>query len=143
MNEEWRIAAECAVQTGGNPVAFAGCTATQLTIRELTKCFSGGSCFGKNNTVVVTLRNSFHDLTEGPGRNNEIVKVIGMVSEVTGGDNSVVNNPRQLLGGPNSIVNNFGQIWGGNSSVFNQALGGKNSEVRKVLRNLDPSNWRL
>jgi hypothetical protein len=27
MNEEWRIAAECAVQSGGNPVGFAGCTA--------------------------------------------------------------------------------------------------------------------
>src|SRR5205823_10155839 len=39
MNEEWRIAAECAVETGGNPIGFAGCTATQLTINELTKCF--------------------------------------------------------------------------------------------------------
>ena len=66
MNEEWRIAAECAVETGGNPVGFAACTATQLTINELTKCFKGGigtSCFGKNNTVVLTLTNAFHDLT--------------------------------------------------------------------------------
>src|SRR6185437_8458221 len=52
MNEEWRIAAECAVQTGGNPVGFAGCTAGRLTLKELTQCFSGGSCFGPNNTIV-------------------------------------------------------------------------------------------
>ena len=54
MNEEWRITAECAVQTGGNPVAFGGCTAGRLTIRELTKCFASGfkDCYGPNNEIV-------------------------------------------------------------------------------------------
>lgn len=144
MNEEWRIAAECAVETGGNPIGFAGCTATQLTINELTKCFKGGigtSCFGKNNTIVLTLTNAFNDLTNGPGPNNEIVKAIRAVGEVTGGPNSVINNPRQLLGGSNSMINNPGQIWGGQNSVFNQIAGGSNSEFRKVLRVMDPSSW--
>ena len=72
------IAAECAVQTGGQPYAFAGCVATQLTIRELTKCFSSNfkDCFGPNNTIVVGLRNGFKDITEGPGANNEFVKAL-------------------------------------------------------------------
>jgi hypothetical protein len=84
INEEWRIAAECAVETGGNPVGFAGCTAGRLTIRELTKCFSGQigkDCFGPNNTFVVTLSNAFNDLTKGPGENNEVVKAVKAVQE--------------------------------------------------------------
>jgi hypothetical protein len=122
MNEEWRIAAECAVQSGGNPVGFAGCTAGRLTIRELTKCFSGQigtDCFGPNNTIVKYLNDEFNDLTHGPGRNNEIVKAIEAISQITGGPNSVVNNPGQLTGGPNSLINNPGQIFGGSGSVFN------------------------
>jgi hypothetical protein len=62
MNEEWRIAAECAVQTGGNPVGFAGCSAGRLTLKELENCFNGKGCFGPNNTIVVGLRNAFHDV---------------------------------------------------------------------------------
>jgi hypothetical protein len=144
MNEEWRIAAECAVKMGGNPVGFAGCTATQLTINELTKCFKGGvgtSCFGRSNTIVLTLTNAFNDITQGPGENNEVVKAIRLVGEITGGPDSVINKPRQLLGGSNSMINNLGQIWGGDNSVFNQVAGGHNSEVRKVLRALDPTSW--
>ncbi|MCP3392015.1 hypothetical protein NLM27_24790 [Bradyrhizobium sp. CCGB12] len=144
MNEEWRIAAECAVETGGNPIGFAGCTATQLTINELTKCFKGSigtSCFGQNNTIVLTLTNAFNDLTKGPGPNNEIVKAIRAVGEITGGPNSVINNPRQLLGGSSSMINNPSQIWGGDNSVFNQIAGGSNSEFRKVLGAFDPSSW--
>jgi uncharacterized protein YecT (DUF1311 family) len=146
MNEEWRIAAECAVESGGNPVGFAGCTAGRLTARELTKCFTGQvgkDCFGPNNTVVKTLTNAFNDLTQGPGKNNEVVKALNAIGELTGGSDSVINNPRQLLGGSNSMINNPSQIWGGPSSVFNQAAGGDNSEVRKVLRGFDPSTWRF
>jgi hypothetical protein len=79
MNEEWRIAAECAVQSGGQPYVFAGCTATRLTVRELTKCFTGQfgkDCYGPNNTLVVTLRNEFHDILQGPGKNNDAVKAV-------------------------------------------------------------------
>lgn len=144
MNEEWRIAAECAVQSGGVPITFAACAAGRLTVRELTKCFNGKigeDCFGKNNTIVVGVRNALQDLTQGPGKNNEVVVALGALDDLTGGDNSVINNPGQLAGGPNSLVRNPGQIWGGDSSVFNELAGGKNSEVRKVLRAFDPSNW--
>jgi len=135
MNEEWRIAAECAVQSGGNPVAFAGCTAGRLTIRELTKCFTGEigkDCFGPNNTIVKTLTNAFNDLTKGPGENNEVVKAIRAIGEITGGPNSVINNPGQLAGGPNSLINNPGQIFGGSGSVFN--------DPGQVL---NPGRWRF
>lgn len=133
MNEEWRIAAECAVQTGGNPVGFAGCAAGRLTIRELTKCFAGQvgkDCFGPNNTIVKGLTNAFNDVIHGPGPNNEVVKAIKVIGELTGGPNSVINNPKQLTGGPNSLINNPSQIWGGSNSVFNnpkQIWGGPNS----------------
>jgi hypothetical protein len=62
-----------ALSVGGNPVGFAGCTAGRLTIKELTQCFSGGSCFGPNNTIVKAYSNAFKDLLHGPGANNEIV----------------------------------------------------------------------
>jgi hypothetical protein len=150
MNEEWRIAAECAVQTGGNPVGFAGCAAGRLTLKELTQCFQGQigkDCFGPNNTIVVALTNAFNDLIHGPGKNNEIVKALDAISEwsggpnsvvnnpwqLAGGPNSVINNPKQLAGGPNSMINNPGQIWGGENSVVNQVIGGKNSVVRQII----------
>lgn len=87
VNEEWRIAAECAVQSGGQPYAFAGCTATRLTVRELTKCFNGQigkDCYGPNNTIVKYYTNAFKDLTQGPGQNNEVVKAIDALGTVVG-----------------------------------------------------------
>jgi hypothetical protein len=101
MNEEWRIAAECAVQTGGNPVGFAGCTAGRLTLKELTQCFSGGSCFGPNNTIVKAYSNAFKDLLHGPGASNEIVVAFNKLKDATGGPNSVINNP---VGGKDAAV---------------------------------------
>ncbi|SDE01514.1 hypothetical protein SAMN05216345_13213 [Cupriavidus sp. YR651] len=135
MNEEWRIAAECAAETGGNPIGWAGCTAGRLTMRELTKCLNGKvgqDCFGPNNTIVVGLRNAYSDVTQGPGKNNDIVKAIDAVSSLTGGSNSVINNPGQIWGGPNSVFNNPGQILGGDHSVFH--------DPGQVL---DPGRWRF
>jgi hypothetical protein len=146
MNEEWRIAAECAVQTGGNPVGFAGCTAGQLTMRELTKCFPDGDCFGPNNTIVMYFRSEFNDLLQGPGQNNDIVRAIQVIGELTGGSDSVINNPSQILGGSNSVFNNPSQIWGGPNSVFNnfsQTWGGEHSVIRDPGQVLDPSRWRF
>jgi hypothetical protein len=122
MNEEWRIAAECAVQTGGNPVGFAGCTAGRLTLKELTQCFSGGSCFGPNNTIVKAYTNAFNDLLHGPGANNEFVVALAKLESLSGGPNSVINNPDQLFGGKNSLFHNPGQVLGGENSVANQIL---------------------
>ncbi len=154
MNEEWRIAAECAVQSGGAPPAFAACAAGRLTVRELTKCFTGQigkDCFGDNNSIVVFYRNAFNDLLNGPGKNNEIVKAVDAVGKLAGGPNSVVRNPAQIAGGSNSIIRNPGQLAGGANSVVNnpgqlgggpnsvvrnpgQLRGGENSEVNKALR---------
>jgi hypothetical protein len=133
MNEEWRTVAECAVETGGNPIGTGGCAAGRLTLRELTKCFTGTigkDCFGPNNTIVKDLTNAFNDVIHGPGQNNEIVKAVRAIGDLTGGPHSVINDPKQLTGGPNSMINNPGQIWGGPNSVFNnprQIWGGPNS----------------
>ncbi|WP_157934760.1 hypothetical protein [Microvirga ossetica] len=148
MNEEWRTAAECAASTGGEPISFVGCTAGRLTLRELTKCFKGKigeDCFGPNNTIVVTLRNAYNDITQGPGENNEVVKALRAIADLTGGDNSVINNPGQIWGGDNSVFNNPGQIWGGDNSVFNnpgQIFGGKNSVFNDVGQFFGRGGWR-
>jgi hypothetical protein len=163
MNEEWRITAECAAESGGVPVAFAGCAAGRLTLRELTKCFTGQigkDCFGPNNTIAVTLTNAFNDVLHGPGKNNEIVKAVEAIGKLGGGPNSVINNPGQIAGGPNSMINNTSQIWGGPNSVFNnpsqiwgggnsvfnnpgQILGGDNSDARHLDRVVLPWKWKL
>jgi hypothetical protein len=139
MNEEWRIAAECAVQTGGNPVGFAGCTAGRLTLKELTQCFSGGSCFGKNNTIVQFYTNEFHDLLHGPGANNDIrVAWEKLQANLSGGPDSVINKPEQIFGGSGSIFHDPGQILGGSNSVANQILtkpfGGSSSAINQFLQ---------
>ncbi|MFW0765070.1 hypothetical protein ACN0IV_04380 [Trabulsiella odontotermitis] len=93
MNEELRITAECAVQSGGTPPAFAVCTAGRLTLRELGKCLSGkiGSddgCFGPNNSIVVAFKTVGHDLEscvnggDCLGRNNDIINAL---AEIGGG----------------------------------------------------------
>lgn len=76
MNEEWRIAAECAANSGGEPLTFGTCTAGQLTVRELTKCFSSNltDCFGPSNTLVVALNNAYNDLVYGPSDSNDAVR---------------------------------------------------------------------
>lgn len=84
INEEWRIAAECAVSSGGEPMSFATCTGGRLTIRELGKCLTGKfgkDCFGPNNTIVKYYTNMWNDLTKGPGPNNDAVKVVNAVGK--------------------------------------------------------------
>ncbi|MFV7522208.1 hypothetical protein ACNPN6_15270 [Enterobacter quasiroggenkampii] len=66
LSAEWRIAAECAVQSGGVAPAFATCAAGRLTIRELTKCLTGTigkDCFGPNNTIVAAFATVANDLS--------------------------------------------------------------------------------
>jgi putative peptidoglycan binding protein len=101
MSEEWRIAAECAVESGGVPVAFAGCTATRLTVRELTKCFTGQfgrDCYGPNNTIVKTVNTAFKDVLHGAGENNDAVKSFAAISEVVKNVGQQANGAIQHLG---------------------------------------------
>jgi hypothetical protein len=105
MNAEATVALQCAMSTGGQPYAFAACTGGQLTVNELTKCFTigigGSGCFGDNNTIIKGLRdlgvnvqsvigpngfavqtynNAVNDIRYGPGANNEVVKAINTVN---------------------------------------------------------------
>ena len=97
VNEEWRIAAECAVESGGVPIAWAGCTAGQLTVRELLKCAEGrigedGGCFGPNNTIVKFYSQAFSDIINGPGSNNDVVKALKTIGDgVTAVGAGVIN----------------------------------------------------
>lgn len=84
LNEEFRIAAECAVSSGGEPISFASCTGGRLTIRELTKCVGGQigeDCFGPNNTIRKYYETMFNDLTKGPGPSNDIIVTINAVGK--------------------------------------------------------------
>lgn len=133
LNPELQIAMECAVTTGGNPMAFAGCAGGQLTQRELTKCFTqgvgGNGCFGPNNEIVKALRavgvdvtdmfgptndvvvawnNAVNDLQNGPGENNEAVKAITTIS------NDLVNGP----GRNNDIVQGIDKVFPGFANLF-------------------------
>lgn len=127
MNAEMAIAVECAMSTGGQPYAFAGCTAGRLTQRELTKCFTDGvggdGCFGPNNDIVKGLKavgldlsnltnpngevikawnTAVNDLQNGPGKNNDIVKAIDGVNEV------VQNAPQQVVEEVKNVAEKFG-----------------------------------
>lgn len=123
MNTEMQITVQCAVSTGGEPMAFAGCAGGQLTARELNKCFThgvgGSGCFGPNNTIVQALQsagqaigqhfgpnndlvrnwnNAVNDIRHGPGPNNEVVKVFRNVgNEVSRAPENVVNAVKRVV----------------------------------------------
>lgn len=100
MNEEWRIAAECAVSSGGEPISFVSCTGGRLTVRELIKCVNGEigkDCFGPNNTIRVYYETTFNDmkrLLSGDWKfeNNDIVKGGEAVAKEIGNGLESTNN---------------------------------------------------
>lgn len=78
LTPEQQAFLECAISSGGQPVSYAGCVGTRLTVNELQKCVNEGvggpkGCFGKNNTVRQFYENQWKDVTRGPGPNNDIV----------------------------------------------------------------------
>jgi hypothetical protein len=133
LNPEMQIAVECAVTSGGQPLAFAGCAGGRLTARELEKCFTdgvgGSGCFGPNNEIVKALRavgidmedafgpnndavrtwnNAVHDLQNGPGPNNDAVRAVTTVA------NDLANGP----GRNNDIVQAVDQVIPGFADIF-------------------------
>lgn len=135
LNPEWQIAASCAVETGGQPYAFAVCTGGQLMAREIGKCLQHGiatdqGCFGPNNEYVKTVRGldeaakhafgensvvyqAYHWYSNNvmaPGPNHEVVKAVNTVLH------DVTNGP-----GPNNdiirLVNKLPQAKIGNVRV--------------------------
>lgn len=148
LTPEQQVFAECAIDTGLQPYAFAACATGQLTINEFQKCLTigvgGEGCFGNNNAIVQLVRGFWTGVAGGP---NSVLNRPGQIfggphsvfrdpAQIWGGPNSVFNNPMQILGGPNSVVRNPGQIWGGPNSVVrnpDQLLGGPNSFFHKNL----------
>lgn len=103
MNAEWRIAAECAVNSGGEPVTFASCTAGRLTVRELTKCLSGKigqDCFGPNNTIVNAYATVFNDL-----------KNCGLGKGCLGEGNDIVKAAKALEKGIGDLGKGAEEVW--------------------------------
>jgi hypothetical protein len=106
LNPEQQIALACAVQTGGEPRAFAICTAGRLTARELKKCWSGGigtpkGCFGPNNELrraANVMRDSICDVT---GTNSEICNTYGWWQDnvtMPGPNHEVVRHLNNAIG---------------------------------------------
>lgn len=136
LTPEQAIIAQCAVSTGFQPVAAAGCIGTQFAINELQKCMTGGiggsgGCFGPNNEAVKVIRAAWKGVSGGKN------SLVNNPAQIWGGKNSVVNNPAQIWGGPNSMFNNPGQVFGGPKSAVNQflhaPLDGKNSAPNQLL----------
>lgn len=119
LNPEQQIALGCAISTGGNPKAFAICTAGRLTARELDKCWQNGigtddGCFGPNNELrkgaqvirdkvcETTGANSaacdaysfWHNNVLSPGPNHEVVTHL----------NNAISDLREGPGANNEIV---------------------------------------
>lgn len=73
-NTESTIAIECAMQTGGDPRAFAVCTGGRLLANELDKCLTRGigdqGCFGKNNTISQAYQRIDDELAKALGKSN-------------------------------------------------------------------------
>ena len=89
-------------------------------LKELTQCFSGGSCYGPNNTIVKYYANAFRDLLHGPGASNDVIMALHKLEEASGGPNSLVNNPDQIFGGDNSLFHKPAQLFGGENSAVNK-----------------------
>jgi uncharacterized protein len=102
MNQEWMIAAQCAASSGGVPATAAACTAGWLTVNEIGKCFTKGiggeGCFGTNNTIVKAFGDAWHDVTKGPGPNNDAVKALNNASK------AVIAFEQKPLGGRNAAI---------------------------------------
>lgn len=133
MNAEMQIAVQCAMTSGGEPIAFAGCAGGQLTARELRKCLDNGvgshDCFGPNNEIVkglnavgINIRDAFganndivrtwntavQDIRNGPGANNDLVRAANTIA------NDMTNGPGQN----NDIVKAIDNVLPGFSSLF-------------------------
>lgn len=129
---EQQTAISCAIETGGNPKAFALCTGGKLMTRELDKCMSGGiatenGCFGPNNefrkyltAADVPVRNALGESSEAykayqfwknnvlaPTENHEVVKAFNT------GLRDLQNGPSQS----NDIVKGVEAVGGAVQSV--------------------------
>lgn len=140
LNAEWQIAVSCAVNSGGEPLVFAGCTGGQLMTREISKCWSGGigtsnGCFGPNNefrrwadqmnqyvqrtfgpnSVAAQVYGAWHNNVLAPGPNHEVVRFLNNglrdIQNGPGPNNEFVRLGSQMEGGVRSVAKRFGVKW--------------------------------
>jgi hypothetical protein len=111
LTPEQQVFATCAISTGGQPYAFAGCVGTQLTLNELQKCLTqgigGSGCFGDNNTAVKFVSNAFKDVTEGPGPSNDLLGRDGWVGRKA---HDIANDIQNGPGESNDLVGRCGFV---------------------------------
>jgi hypothetical protein len=115
LTSEQQVFLECAMSTGGQPYAFAGCVGTQLTINELHKCIEQGAggdgCFGKNNEAVKRVSDAWKYVTEGPGPSNDLLGRDGFLGKnLDNARNDLENGPghnNDLFGGGGVVGRNL------------------------------------
>lgn len=121
MNEEWRIAATCAVQAYGDPSAYAECIGGRLAVQELANCFGGKvgkDCYGPDDALVQGLHDALRGGLDAPVKNGVIAAAVNKIGQLAGGPSSIVNNQGQISAGKNSIFHNPGKGLGNDNSIF-------------------------
>lgn len=133
LNPELIIAAECAMASGGEPMTFISCAGGRLTAREIDKCFTygigGDGCFGPNNDIIKAARqygdfldktlgqnhpfskvwnNGVHDISQGPGPNNDLVK---FGKQVQNSINDINNGPGENNDVRKTVNTIFPGLW--------------------------------
>ncbi|MBB3221163.1 DUF1036 domain-containing protein [Pseudoduganella umbonata] len=111
LTPEQQVFVSCAISSAGEPMTFAGCVGTQLTMNELEKCMTdgigGSGCFGDNNTAVKIVRNYWKDVTQGPGPSNDLLGRDGWVGrKMRDVESDIRNGP----GNTNDIVGKDGFV---------------------------------
>ena len=138
LTPEQQIALGCAMQTGGQPYAFAVCTGGQLFQREVSKCWENGiatqnGCFGPNNEINKFWRGIDGTLRDALGENNDAYKTFVSVknnSLAPGPNHDLVRAANTVLGdvrngglGPNNDMVKAGNAIGGGLRSVGSAIG--------------------
>jgi uncharacterized membrane protein len=115
LTPEQRTFASCAIETGGQPYAFAVCFGSQTTINELQKCLTQGigghGCFGDDNTAVKFVNDAWKDVTQGPGAKNDLFGADGWTATALGNAASDIRNGpghnNEIVGGGGFLARTF------------------------------------
>ncbi len=62
------------------------------------------NCFGPNNTIVKTIKNAFKDIAEGPGKNNEAMKIIAPLADFVENIGAEANKRARQIGLPEGLL---------------------------------------
>ena len=137
LTPEQQIALSCVVESGGVVYAYAVCVGSQLTAREIEKCWDGGiatpeGCFGPNNEIRKFYNSVDEKMKEIFGENNEGYKIMHRLKEndltpgpnheavkfINNGLNDINNGPgpnNEFVKAGNAIsdgVNSIGRVLG-------------------------------